>query len=567
MKLKDKIFILIVVMLAVIMGIYMEQKEGFHEDEMFSYGSSNYKYDNVYQQFGKADSVNVFIKENIIGNNLIETIKNFKYYYIDHVDEKNEIIAQIQQEDYPIWRNREEAKEYLVIDKEDIFNYAMVYYNQGRDIHPPLFYFCVHTISILFYGTFSKYIIFILNLGFFIASLFVIKNIMKILNKDYLTTFVVLLYGLSIGAISTVIYQRMYMMLTFFVLLYLYINLKIIKKEFYIDKKTWTQLTIAIILGYLTQLNFCIVACVIAFIILLGIIKKRGKKEVLQYIWNYIKIALLGIILFPCSIKDIFFSYRGVQSFSNNTNYFGKLKQYIDLLGYAFSVPTVIMLFLFIILVVCVIYKTKKENGKDWLKIAILLLPAIVYLIVIPKTAPSMDYKYSMRYIMCILPLFSIAMVIMVDRIIKNKKYLIIIMSIFIAIISIYGALNSEPQNLFRGYSKYLKIAEENKEEYFVFIGNTSFNQIQNMQEFMTYKESIILNENQLNYLNNDSNLQKSDTFILSIKKYLGAEQLLQEVLIQTGYSNYEILLDDAGDVGCIIYKVTKDVPNEEVAQ
>lgn len=558
MKLSNKIFILIIVILAIIMGIYIYQKEGFHEDEMFSYGSSNYKYDNIYQQFGRSDSINVFIKEHVMGENLIETAKNYIYYHIQHPEEKDEIIWQIQQEDYPIWRTSEEAKEYLVIDKEDIFNYGMVYYNQARDIHPPLFYFLVHTISILFYGTFSKYIIFIINLGFFIASCIVIKKIMNVLNKEYLSNLIVLLYGLSMGAISTVIFQRMYMMLTFFVLLYLYINLKIIKNDFNIDKKIWTQITITTILGYLTQLNFCIIAFVIAFIILIGIIKKKGKKEAYQYIWNYIKIALMGIIIFPSSVGDVLFSYRGVQSFGSNLNYFGKLAQYIDLIGYSFSIPTILALVGFATLAIFIVYKLIKEKNKSITKIAILTLPIIIYILAIPKTAPDMEYKYSIRYIMCILPLISIVLALMIDKIFKNKKYSIVVISAFIAVISIYGFLSSEPKNMFKGYNEYLEIAEEHKDNYFVFVGNTAFNQIQNMQEFMTYKESIILNENQLGYLRNDQNLEEADEFILSIKKYLGAEELLTEVLEQTGYSNYEILIDDNGDVGCIIYKITR---------
>jgi len=102
MKFSNKIFILIMIILSIIMGIYIHQKEGFHEDEMFSYGSSNYRYDNVYQQFGRSDSINVFTKEYIMGDNLIETVKNYIYYNYKNPDKKGEIITKIQQEDYPI---------------------------------------------------------------------------------------------------------------------------------------------------------------------------------------------------------------------------------------------------------------------------------------------------------------------------------------------------------------------------------------------------------------------------------------------------------------------------------
>ena len=37
------------------------------------------------------------------------------------------------------------------------FNYASVYYNQTQDVHPPLFYFLLHTVCSLFPGSFTKW--------------------------------------------------------------------------------------------------------------------------------------------------------------------------------------------------------------------------------------------------------------------------------------------------------------------------------------------------------------------------------------------------------------------------
>ena len=37
------------------------------------------------------------------------------------------------------------------------FDYASVYYNQTQDVHPPLFYFLLHTVCSLFPGSFTKW--------------------------------------------------------------------------------------------------------------------------------------------------------------------------------------------------------------------------------------------------------------------------------------------------------------------------------------------------------------------------------------------------------------------------
>lgn len=556
---KEKIkFIIAILLIVTTMLIFIEKKEGFHEDEMFSYGSSNYKYDNVYRQYGKRDEVNQFLINNVFSNNIFETIKNLKYYFIDNTKEKDKLIEELAQNQQPIWRTSEEAKEYLRIQKQDILNYPMVYYNQSRDVHPPLFYFLVHTVSILFYNNFSKYIIFIINIVFLIASCYIIQKIMEILNKKHLAIPAILLYGLSMGAISTVIFQRMYMMLTFFISVFILINLDIVKNNYEIDKKTWIKLGFITILGFLTQYYFCIIASIIAFIVFINIVKKKDKKQIKNYILNYIKIAIIGLIIFPMSIQHIFFSYRGVGSFNEKINYIEKLLQYIKLIEYSFSIPLILGIILMGIVSVIVIYKLYKRQNKHISEILILTLPTIVFILIIAKIAPNLGYKDILRYIMCILPIITIVFLLMIDEIVKNKKFSEIILTTLAIIISINGIITSKPMFLYTGYNNYLQIAKENKEKCFVFIGNTTFNQIQNMPEFEIYNQSLILNETQINVLENDEKISNSNEFILSIKKYLGNEQILKEILEKTNFTNYEILLDDEGETECVIYKIRR---------
>ena len=213
------LFIITLIILSIIMIYFINQKEGFHEDEIFSYGSSNYKYDNVFQAAAHMDSRNRAIEKYIIGDNLSETIKNI-IYYAKNSGEYGDLIYQIMKADKPIWKTPEDAKNYLAVTSDEIFSLGSVYYNQARDVHPPLFYFLVHMVSILFLNNFSKYIIFTINLGFFIGICIILRKILKLYNKEKLSIPTIILYGASIGAISTVIFQRMYAMLAFFCVYY-----------------------------------------------------------------------------------------------------------------------------------------------------------------------------------------------------------------------------------------------------------------------------------------------------------------------------------------------------------
>lgn len=550
-------YIIVIFVISIVMTFFMTKKEGFHEDEMFSYGSSNYAYDNVYRPYGKEDETNIFVKEKIMNGNIIE---NLKYYLINHRDIKDETLADIKSEFVPTWRSSDEANDYLTIQPKDALNYGMVYYNQSRDIHPPLFYFLVHTVSIFFMGHFSKYIIFGINLVFMVLSLWTIKNIFEKLDKKYLIIPTLILYGFSMGAISTVIFQRMYSMLNFFVLIFISANIDIIKKDFDIDKKLWNKLTWIVLLGFWTQYYFCIVAGVVAVLVLIGVIRKQGKQGAIMYILKYLKMAVIGVLFYPLSINHIFFSYRGVGKAEMARGFGEKLVEYLNMIGYSFSVPVLAMAICLILLVMAVAVKSvnDKKVDKNALGAGTIIFSVICYVCVIVKVSPELQDANIIRYIMCVLPLIIISILLLMDTVIKNKnvlKYSLVGISL---VISVYGLMFSEPAFLYKGYAKYLEIAEENKEDKFVYVGDTVFNHIQSMPEFATYTESLILNENQLDVLENDSKLPEENEFILSIKKYKGADEILAKVIEKTGFSNYEVLLDDDGDVGCKIYKVMR---------
>mgnify|MGYP004453421265 FL=1 len=554
---KNYKYIIVIFSISAVMTFFMTKKEGFHEDEMFSYGSSNYAYDNVYRPYGKEDETNIFVKEKIMNDNIIQ---NLKYYLIDHRDVKDETLASIKSEFVPTWRSSDEANDYLTIQPKDALNYGMVYYNQSRDIHPPLFYFLVHTVSIFFMGHFSKYIIFSINLVFMILSLWTIKNIFEKLDKKHLIVPALILYGFSMGAISTVIFQRMYSMLNFFVLMFISANIDIIKKDFDIDKKLWNKLTWIVLLGFWTQYYFCIVAGVVAVLVLIGVIRKQGKQGAITYILKYLKMAVIGVLLYPLSINHIFFSYRGVGKAEMARGFGEKLVEYLNMIGYSFSVPVLAIAICLILLVMAVAVKSviDKKVDKKALSAGAIIFSVICYVCVIVKVSPELQDANIIRYIMCVLPLIIISILLLIDTVIKNKnvlKYSLVGISL---VISVYGLMFSEPAFLYKGYAKYLEIAEENKEDKFVYVGDTVFNHIQSMPEFATYSESLILNENQLDVLENDSKLSEENEFILSIKKYKDADEILAKVIEKTGFSNYEVLLDDDGDVGCKIYKVMR---------
>lgn len=148
------------------------QKQGMFLDEIYSYGLSNSDY---------APFVRTLREDGLTGNVL----------------------------------THDELLGYVAVDDGQQFDYASVYYNQTQDVHPPLYYFVLHTICSLFPNVFSKWFGLGVNLVFLVVTLCLLYSLSRMLLGDRrLAAFVCLLYGASTGAISMVIMVRMYMMLT-----------------------------------------------------------------------------------------------------------------------------------------------------------------------------------------------------------------------------------------------------------------------------------------------------------------------------------------------------------------
>lgn len=170
------LYLLIVIILTIIMFWAINRKEGFHEDEMFSYGASNSTLGNTFLSYGRVDNIDSIIKT----RNPFLTLKNYIYYKVTDKDAYEQAVKDLDRDDFKsVWRTRNDAIEYLQIDNSiEAIDFFSVFWNTAKDVHPPLFYFAVHIISILFLGHFSKYIIFLVNLIFFYRNtVFIKKNI------------------------------------------------------------------------------------------------------------------------------------------------------------------------------------------------------------------------------------------------------------------------------------------------------------------------------------------------------------------------------------------------------
>lgn len=517
--LKNMVIAFLIIIMSGVIFFYQTKKVGYHEDEGYTIASS--------------------------------------------VNPINGLMVATDENGNPIWLTNEYVKNYVTLTKSNILNLKAIYQNQAYDNHPSFFYTMVHFAFLFFGGNFTKYNVFVVNIIGFILSCIIIRKLLKLLNKDNLSIPILILYGLSMGTISMVIFQRMYMLLTMFVLAYFYLTLKIYKNNFEINKKAIINLEIITVLGFLTQYFFAIYAFFIFVLMIIQMYRRNIEKKVIKkYFVIHIYYAIIGILLFVPCIKHLLFSDRGLSNLGNS-GYLVHVLEYIKHLAYAFSINSnnviiAISFAIFVALVICWFAKTKEK-----FIVVLFTVPSIFYFLI----AVKMTSFQELRYVMPMLPFICLTVMLSLENLISsviefiksksikeiadknsienteqniaennfqnfneknleknvnknnlkdaindnyentnkciNKKTNICKNIIITAISTIWvtiGLINSKPLFLYTDYQKCLDIANANSDKSFVYVYDNFFNHMQSIPEMMIYKKSLIVN------INNDNN-------------------------------------------------------------
>lgn len=347
--------------IAIISLFYCFQKSGFFLDELYSFGLSNGEYTPFLYD----------IKGSICNN---------------------------------IFRGEDFLK-YLTVSENDAFNYSSVYYNQTQDVHPPLYYFLLHTVSSVFQNSFSKWLGLAINIVFFIFTNILVFVVAKRLFGDYTICICgTILYGLNTLAISALLMVRMYMMLSFITVLLLYLLIRLKEKETVLN---YFLFGVTIFIGLLTQYFFVFYAFFLCVFYCVWLLKNRKYKTLFLFSVSALGGVMLSYIAFPSCIKHLFGTgtVSGSTTLQNITNIGGYISRIVHFSGAVIlrSVPAVIVAVVAIVICILNFSKLKKQYKKTFnFEPLIYLIPAICAFFVIAIIAP---YTVS-RYVYNLLPIF-----------------------------------------------------------------------------------------------------------------------------------------------------------------
>lgn len=211
----------------------------------------------------------------------------------------------------------------ITVDESTAFNYGAVFHNQAKDVHPPLYYVVIHTVCSFFPNEFSKWLGIVPNILFFVLSQLILLKISDKFFDGFHSLLPCLLYGFSWGAINTVIFIRMYMMLTFWCLLSFYLHL--VLEERITHNKSSVYVIVALfftmLCGFLTQYYYLIFQALLSLCFFIHWFYNHNLKLIRNMLLVSIGVFSVSAAIFPSWIRHIVGGgYRGKEAIRNFTN-------------------------------------------------------------------------------------------------------------------------------------------------------------------------------------------------------------------------------------------------------
>ena len=358
---------------------------------------------------------------------------------------------------YNIWHDWKYYEDYLCVNDDEIGQYKQVYENQKNDVHPPLYYLILRFAMGFHKNSYSKWPGIIINMIIYaFVTIFMYLILNKILKDKYKykekSAIIAMVSSLVLASITNVIYIRMYALSTLNVLITTYLHLMLLEKK-EIDYKLLIFIGISALAGSLTHYYYLFYLAMMFIMFAIKYIKEKRYKELIAYIVTMCIAGVTSLIIFPYSIKHLFFGYRGQGALSKLTQiseFLKSIKMYIKKFNrHAFNGLLFILLALIVGLGIYKKVNKKKifENKNQYIKY--IAIPTAFYTLLVSLSAPWIE----LRYIMPVCGLVFILIIYLLENVLENifnEKNVFRVLAVCLAIILITPIIfKMEPEEEF----------------------------------------------------------------------------------------------------------------------
>lgn len=371
-----------------------------------------------------------------------------------------------------VWVDNEWYLQNMTAQEGSTFDFSIAYKNQVMDVSPPLFYMLLHGVCSLFPGQLSPWMGLALNLFFYVGAVILMYYLgKKVFQDERIGLLIAGLFGITYGAINTVIFLRMYMMATFMLLFHLSVYIHYFEKE-KIPSKGYILFIVSAVLGSLTQYYFLVGAVFLGIWYVVRFLFEKRYVELKKYLLSACISAEIAILIFPAMLRHILKSGRGAASFeslSHGDDYFVHLKEMFRIINHEMFAGLLVPMMVILLLGMAVLLWKKDDKvffeKRYWIPV---LAACAGYFLVVTKVAPYQTDRY-------IMPTFPLAYFLVVgsatailSHFLEKKKVLIICLILF-AGISMKQLSTSSFHYLYENYQES-NVAQDYTDEYCVVI-------------------------------------------------------------------------------------------------
>ena len=565
--------LLAVILCLLLMGVGISRKEGYHMDELLSFELADARYNPWIVPTQPVGRLAKYVNEEIQGDSLGEIVANLKDTVADVLRNRgNSKLLSYKADVYeePVWITDRQFQDYVTVDGNDAFDYLSVYFNVKDDNHPPVHFMLLHTMSSVFQRTLSPWLGCTINLVCLGITLWLLLRLGRQLADIFdlegkgrqLGILAVLLYGMSTGALASVLLIRMYCLLSCLCVALFSVHVEKWKnREFDRKNKGLIALTV---LGFLTQyffLFYCILLAAVTAVILLY---HRRKKEFWCYVRSMVIAAVIGLGLFPFAISDVFSSGRGTEALENLASGLTGYGQRLLSFGQILADRTVGgPLFLGgcavgVILLLGQLIRTIRAGKLELTAMSV--IPVVGYFLLVSRMSPYLVDRYIMPLFPFAALLFALLLCIVGKKLAETAGWRETIVGncllLLVLVIQMFRLAAYDGEYLYAGYGEQEALAEEYAYLPCICV-YTGVGYYENLPEFMHYTQTLLVKEEELENRTDTESVKALEQVIVLVKPGVEKEETMAVLREEYGYTTEEILLSE-GVHGDTVYLLSK---------
>ena len=560
--------LLAVILCLGVLCIGVSFKEGYHMDELLSFELADARYNPWIVPTQPEGRLAKFVREEIQGNSFGETLMNLKSTVTDVLKNRGSskllsYKADVYEE--PAWITSGQFRDYVTVDGSDAFDYLSVYFNVKDDNHPPVHFMLLHTMSSLFPGTLSPWLGCTINLICVGITLWLLlrlgRQLSEILGMEeqgrLLGILAVLLYGLSTGALASVLLIRMYCLLSCLCVALLSMHVEKWKEHGF-DRSNKGLIAITV-LGFLTQYFFLFYCILLAAVTAAGLLCSKRMRELWIYIRSMVVAAVIGLVLFPFAIADVFSSGRGVEALDNLTSgfagYGARLLAFARILADRTVGDMLLGAGCATAVVLAVVLWYRRHRGQELSMsrevrgiLCMLIIPVVGYYLLASRMSPYLVDRYVMPMFPMIALLFALLLCCLGKRLAKASgwKERLVGIGLMALIIVVQGLrlASYDGEYLYRGYGQQEQLAEEYASLPCICV-YAGVGYYENLPEFMHYDRTLLVTAEELAERKDVDSLRMLDRVVVLIKPGVEEETVSSVLREKYGMEPEETLFSE----------------------